>query len=311
MAASILGIHHVTAICGDPQQNLDFYTGVLGLRLVKLTVNFDDPSAYHLYYGDGAGSPGSIITFFPYEGGRPGKPGTGQVTTTTYAIPMGSIQFWKDRLTSLEIDVHPGTSANSISLDDPDGLQVELLETEHFESKEWANGPVPTRHAIRGIVGATLSEEGYEQTSSLLQTMGFALVKEFGNRFRFQVGQSTIDILCQPDASASRGGRGTVHHIAFRTPNDDEQHQWRNKLVEMGFNVSPIMDRQYFHSIYFREPGGILFEIATDPPGFAIDEPLETLGKHLKLPPMYEPLRDQIEKLVSPLTLPSVGEPVK
>ncbi len=306
MAATILGIHHVTAICGDPQQNVDFYTGVLGLRLVKLTVNFDDPATYHLYYGDGAGSPGSIITFFPYAEGRPGRAGTGQVSTTTYAIPKGSLQFWKDRLAGFEVQTQPCTAVDSVCFDDPDGLSVELLETEDFPTIEWTRGPIGAESAIRGIAGATLSEEGYEQTAKLLERMGFSLTAEHGNRFRYEIGHSFIDLLCQPDAAPAHGGRGTVHHIAFRTPDDAQQHEWRNALVKQDFNVSPVMDREYFHSIYFREPGGVLFEIATDPPGFSVDESLESLGTKLQLPPVYEPLRSQIEKLVTPLVLPAV-----
>lgn len=299
----LLGIHHITAICGDAQQNVNFYTGTLGLRLVKLTVNFDDPTAYHFYYGDGIGSPGSIITFFPYPDGRPGRPGTGQVVATTFAVPAGSLDFWTRHLG--ESDVAVQATATGLRFSDPDGLTLELTEIHSFEGNVWANGPIPEHSAIRGIAGATFSEEGYEVTAGLLEQMGAAIESQKDGHTRFRLGPTFLDVVCQPDALAARGGRGTIHHIAFRTPDDAHQEDWHELLVDQGFNVSPVMDRQYFHSIYFREPGGILFEIATDPPGFLIDESLEELGTSLKLPPMYEAHREQIEKLVRPLVMPN------
>jgi glyoxalase family protein len=310
MAPTLTGIHHVTAIAGDPQPNVDFYTRVLGLRLVKLTVNFDDPGTYHLYFGNDRGTPGSILTFFPWSGVRRGTVGTGQVTATAFAVPQGSLGFWRDRL--VDHGAHADESARFgepvLRVADPDGLHLELLESAAADpGAAWAGGGVPGAHAIGGFHSATLSEEGYEQTAQLLQeTMGLSFVGSEGNRFRYAAGGTgpgaIVDILCAPDGRPGRLGGGTVHHIAFRTPDDDAQQAWRQLLVRGGYNVSPVMDRVYFHSIYYREPGGILFEIATDPPGFSADEPAEHLGERLMLPPWLEARRAAVEAVLPPLT---------
>ncbi len=309
---SVLGIHHITAIAGDPQQNIDFYTGVLGLRLVKVTVNFDDPEAYHLYYGDGRGNPGTILTFFAWPGARRGRQGTGQVTAASFAVPKDSLAFWTDRLgaSGLAVENPPERFGQPVlSFADPDGMRVELVETVHTDIKHvWEGSGIPTKFAIHGFHGATLTEAGYERTAALLtETMGFCLLGQEHSRFRYQslhahAGHSNapmvgriIDVICAPAAPEGRVAVGTIHHIAYRTPNDAQQRQWLAKIGELRYNVSPVMDRVYFHSIYFREPGGILFEIATDCPGFDVDEPVEKLGESLKLPPWLEGQRPQIE----------------
>ncbi|HEX4826227.1 MAG TPA: ring-cleaving dioxygenase [Candidatus Polarisedimenticolaceae bacterium] len=301
---TITGIHHITAIAGDPQRNLDFYTGVLGLRLVKLTVNFDDPGTYHFYFGDAKGSPGSILTFFPWVGVRRGLVGTGQVAATSFAVPAGSIGYWQERLASHEIrDVETRFGEQVVRFEDPDGLPLEIVGTDTTPSHG---------NAIAGFHSATLLEEGYEKTAALLEkVMGLTPAGNDGNRFRYRMGVGgpgkLVDVVCAPDSRPGRLGGGTVHHIAWRTPDDTQQLAWRKRLVGDGFNVSPVMDRTYFHSIYYREPGGILFEIATDPPGFAIDEPADHLGERLMLPPHVESYRKSLERALPPLTLPHVS----
>jgi catechol 2,3-dioxygenase-like lactoylglutathione lyase family enzyme len=303
MSSSILGIHHVTAIAAGPQPNLDFYTGFLGMRLVKKTVNFDDPGTYHLYYGDQTGSPGSIMTFFPWPGARPGRHGSGQVSVTSFAIPKGSLGHWIDR--ARKFGISTGSPAmrfdhEVLDLYDPDGLQLELVAS--LDTEEG--------NAIGKIHSATISQQDREQTARLLtETMGFRLTKETGNRSRYEVAAggpgAIVDLLSTPGLSRGSDGVGTVHHIAWRTADDLQQRDWHKRLIDLNYNVSPIMDRQYFHSIYYREPGGVLFEIATDPPGFAIDEPVDSLGTILKLPPMYESRRELIERALPPLEIPA------
>lgn len=309
----ISGIHHVTAIAGDPQRNIDFYVGVLGLRLVKLTVNFDDPFTHHLYYGDGRGSPGTILTFFPWPAAGRGSAGTGQVTATAFSVPEGTLDFWDERLNCLNIDVDgPFTRFGEplISFSDPDGMKVELIATARGDAdKSWKGGAVPVNSAIHGFHHVTLSEEGYERTAALLSvTLGFELLGQEGNRFRYGIGAKApgaiVDVECAPDRPPGRVAVGSVHHIAWRTPDDPQQSAWRREIASLGYNVSPVMDRNYFHSIYFREPGGILFEIATDPPGFTVDEPLESLGSKLCLPLVLEPLRAAILARLPSLRLP-------
>jgi glyoxalase family protein len=312
---AIPGIHHVTAIAGDPQRNIDFYASFLGLRLVKLTVNYDDPETYHLYYGDEDGHPGTILTFFPWPGAPAGGKGVGQATTTSFSIPRESLGFWMDRLQGHKVPFDGPTERfdeQLISFTDPDGLNLELVARAGESHSGWSGGPISKDHAIRGFSGVTLSEEGYERTSSLLtKTMGFNLVKQEGDRFRYAAGGggpgALVDILCQPDARPGVVSVGTVHHVAWRTPDDEQQKLWREDLVRAGLNVTPIIDRRYFHSIYFREPGGILFEIATDPPGFAVDERKEELGTRLMLPPQLEPFREQLSQGLPPVKLPKMA----
>jgi catechol 2,3-dioxygenase-like lactoylglutathione lyase family enzyme len=312
---SILGIHHITAIAGDPQQNVDFYTGVLGLRLVKVTVNFDDPQAYHLYYGDGLGRPGTILTFFAWPGARRGRQGNGQVTAASFAVPKDSLGFWRDRLAqnSIASEALPERFGQRVlSFHDVDGLRVELVETTDPQASHfWEGGDVSAQFAIHGFHGATLSETGYERTAALLtDTMGFRLLGQEQNRFRYEslarhshpgVAGQVVDVICAPAGPDGRVAVGTIHHIAFRTADDTQQNDWLAELRQLAYNVSPVMDRVYFHSIYYREPGGILFEIATDSPGFAIDEPVDQLGESLRLPPWLEALRTEIETALPPL----------
>lgn len=315
------GLHHVTAITADAQKNIDFYCGVLGLRLVKITVNFDDPTTYHLYYGDELGRPGTLVTFFVWREGRRGRAGAPQVTSIAFAVPEGALEFWRRRL-----EDHLASSGgltkrfgeNVLRLQDPDGVALELVAVAAPEGEPWARFGVPGAYAIRRIHAVSLSEEGYEATAKILtEWMGFKQVAKEGNRFRYRPTDSEgacsfVDVICMPDGPHGSMGAGVVHHVAFRTPDDAQQIAWRARMVEAGLNVSPVMDRSYFHSIYYREPGGVLFEIATDAPGFTVDETRESLGTTLKLPAQYEHARSTIEAKLPELHLPrpSSQEPV-
>lgn len=315
MSSKIPGLHHVTAIASDPQRNLDFYVGLLGLRFVKRTVNFDDPGTYHFYFGDQRGTPGTILTFFPWPGARRGIRGTGQVETTAFAIPPNSIGFWQERLKQHHVTAEKTPTRfgeEVIRLLDPDGLLIDLVASNsHGRIEPWPDSPVSAQHAVHGFHSVSAALEGYERTARLLtETFGYRLVDESGNRFRFVSSHESalgriIDLLCQPDTAMGRVAAGSVHHIAFRAKDQAEQLQWRERLVNLGYNVTPVMDRDYFHSIYFREPGGVLFEIATDPPGFTLDEKLEELGTHLRLPPWLERARSQIEQILPPIQVPA------
>lgn len=309
----VTGIHHITAIAGDPQRNLDFYTEVLGLRLVKLTVNFDDPGSYHFYFGTAHGSPGTILTFFPWPDARRGLVGNGQVSATTFAVPARSLDFWRDRLAR---SVTPFDEAGQrfgqtvLRLTDPDGLPLELVETSlPCTDEAWTGGGVPAGSAIGGFHSATLSEADYRDTASLLQdVMGLRFVGREGDRFRYQAPgdqpAAIVDVIDAPGRTWGQLGAGTVHHLAWRTPDDAQQLSWRRTLAQVGHHVSPVADRTYFRSIYWREPGGILFEIATDAPGFAVDEAPERLGERLMLPLQFEPHRRTLEQALPRLTLP-------
>ena len=306
---SVNGIHHVTAIAGSAQGNIEFYVGILGLRLVKRTVNFDDPLTYHLYYGTELGAPGTILTFFAWPNAYQGRVGSGQVNATALSVPKGSLEWWQARFKSQRVTYDLPTKRfgdDVLPFQDNDGMQLELVGNDD-ERPPWSGGPVPAEYAIRGVHGVTAHEEGYEMTAALLtETLRFTQIGQDGNRFRYRAdgGHGMIDLLCTPDGPRSRGGAGAVHHIAWRVPADPDQLAWRKTLVSAGMNVSPVLDRQYFHSINFREPGGVLFEIATDEPGFATDEPKEKLGTTLKLPPWLEGAREQIEAGLEPITLP-------
>ena len=316
---TISGIHHITAIASDPQRNLNFYTQVLGLRLVKLTVNFDDPGTYHFYFGNRQGSPGSILTFFPWPGIPRGTAGNGEVSSTAFAIRPEALAFWRSHLVDNGVvteDAGLRFGDPILRFSDPDGMSLELIGTPGATPEEaWSHSSIPHPHAICGFHSATLAEEGYEQTGALLQSMGLHLIGNEDNRFRYAVGSSNpaaiVDIACSPGLKPGRLGAGTVHHIAWRTPDDPQQRLWRDALVQSGHSVTPIMDRAYFHSIYFREPGGVLFEIATDPPGFATDEPVEHLGERLMLPQFLEAQRSAIEQSLPSLVLPPAAIPPK
>jgi glyoxalase family protein len=311
MEKPILGIHHVTAIASDPQRNLDFYTELLGLRLVKRTVNFDDPGTYHLYFGNDIGTPGTILTFFPWPGAARGSSGVGQVTVTSFSVPEQSLAYWEQRLSVAHVPVERSGKRfdeNVLTFADPDGLKLEIVgHAGAKESQARREAAVPEEHAIRGFYAVTLSEQGFETTAEVLGTMGFRAVGERGNRFRFDVGEGgageRVDVLCLAEARYGRVSAGTVHHVAWRVADDESQRAWRQHLLEKHLNITPVIDRCYFHSVYFREPGGVLFELATDPPGFAIDEPSESLGESLKLPTWLEPFRKQIEETLPPIQL--------
>jgi glyoxalase family protein len=314
---AIAGFHHITAIVGDSQQNVTFYTQVLGQRLVKQTVNFDDPGTYHLYYGDQEGSPGTILTFFPWPSAPRGHKGTGQIVAVAYAIPPDALPYWADRLAFYGVRfIGPVARFNEqvMSFEDPHGLTVELVADPEAQLRSaWKEGPVPEMYAIRGFAGITLAERHLEATAALLtESLGFRLLQQEGNRFRYEAGyedattaNAHVDILVQPDVPRGRIAVGSVHHVAWRTEDDEQQLAWRQQLQAHGYSVTPVQDRQYFHSIYFAEPGGAVFEIATDPPGFALDEPVEELGTHLQLPPWLEPKRSMIESILPSIHVPT------
>lgn len=314
MTFATAGIHHVTAITSDPQRNLDFYAGVLGLRLVKRTVNFDDPTTYHLYYGDESGRPGSLMTFFAWPGAKRGRPGAGQVGVTSFAIPPRSLGYWIERLLRNHVQYEqPHTRFDDervIALKDPDGLLLELVAHSSAEDRpSWSSGQVESEQAIRGIHSVTLWEDGHELTSRLLvDSLGFRLAREQGSIYRFTApgdrAASIVDLRVVPGLWNGVMGAGAVHHVAFRARDASEQIAIRGALATLGSNITPQMDRQYFRSVYFREPGGVLLEIATDGPGFTTDEPLETLGLALKLPPWLEDRRFEIEALLPDVRLP-------
>jgi glyoxalase family protein len=317
--AETSGLHHVTAIGSDPQRNIDFYISGLGLRLVKKTVNFDDPSTYHLYYGDDSGRPGSLMTFFPWKGIRAGTIGAGQSTTTAFSVPAGSIGWWKEHFGALGIDSDVTTESSTeerLSLRDPDGLQLDLVASSVTDPRDpWDSASVPAEYAVRGQHSSVLTVNDPAGTTRVLtEDLGMRLVSEQGNRLRFAAGEGLpghiVDVIAEPGASTGLTAGGTVHHIAFRVPDHATQELWREQLVDRGYGVTAILDRQYFTSIYFREPGGVLFEIATDTPGFDIDEPLLELGRSLKLPPWLEPSREAIERSVIPVTVPAENNPV-
>jgi glyoxalase family protein len=315
MNSKISGLHHVTAIASDPQRNLDFYVGLLGLRFVKRTVNFDDPGTYHFYFGDRRGTPGTILTFFPWPGARHGIRGTGQIEATAFAISPESVGYWMERLKQQHVTAEKTSTRfgeEVIRLLDPDGLMIELIaSSSHGKVEPWPDSPVAAEHPLCGFHSVSAALEGYEKTARLLaETFGYRLVDESGNRFRFVSDDDSalgriVDLLCQPDTAMGRVAAGSVHHIAFRAKDQAEQLQWRERLVDLGYNVTPVIDRTYFHSIYFREPGGVLFEIATDPPGFTLDEKLDDLGTHLCLPPWMESGRSQIENILPQIQVPT------
>ncbi|MCO1580785.1 ring-cleaving dioxygenase [Crossiella sp. SN42] len=314
MSIQTSGLHHVTAIGGDPQRNVDFYLRALGLRLVKTTVNFDDPGTYHLYYGDGSGRPGSLITFFPWKDAPLGRRGTGQATTTSFSVPESSLGWWRQHLAKAgapvsEIKGRDGEEA--LLFRDPDGLELSLVAHPQEDPRDpWDHGLVPPEHAIRGLHSVTLSVTAEQATAgTLTEDLGLRFVGQEGNRLRFEAGDggpgSLVDVLVRPGDERGLVAVGTVHHVAWRVPDEATQVSWRDELLDRGVRVTEILDRQYFRSIYFREPGGTLLEVATDGPGFAADEPLLELGRALKLPPWLEPSREQIQRALPKLELPA------
>ena len=302
---TIPGLHHVTAISGPPQPNLDFYAGLLGQRLIKKTVNFDAPDTYHLYYGDAAGSPGTILTFFPFVDAGRGRAGPGMASAFAYAVPKPSFDDWMDKLALVAVNFEgPKTrfGQRMVTLQDPDGMHVELIESDvggdmhGFHSVTlWERDPDPTARILTDVFG--YEAKGVEQGGGT-------------ERLRFQAPGDAIgpivDIIRTDAPAIGRQGAGTIHHVAFRARNDDEQRGWQEALASVGHPTTPVIDRQYFNAVYVREPGGVLFEIATDAPGFAVDEPAATLGQALMLPPQHERLRRQLERILPPLRVPGV-----
>jgi glyoxalase family protein len=310
MEERILGIHHITAIASSAKKNLDFYTKVLGLRLLKKTVNFDDPGTYHLYYGDEAGSPGTILTFFPYEDARRGKAGTGMATHIGYAVPEGSFDFWMKRFEEHKVSYgRPSEKFGEqyLPFQDPDGLFLELVIPKQADNrKPWETEEVKAEAATKGFHGVTLTLREADKTAAILTDIfGYTLQDQTGSQYRYSTdaveGANSIDLVENPNMGRGEGGAGTNHHIAFRVKNEEVLMKFREKVLAKGFNITEKIDRNYFYSLYFREPGGVLFEIATDNPGFAIDESVEELGQKLLLPPQYEPQRAKIEAVLPKL----------
>jgi glyoxalase family protein len=316
MSSKIRGLHHVTAIATDPQRNLDFYVGLLGLRFVKRTVNFDDPGTYHFYFGDNRGTPGTILTFFPWPRARRGTRGTGQIEAIAFAISPESIGFWLERLGQQHVVAEKFSrfGEEGIRFADPDGLMLELIASDSFATVEsWPASPVPAEHRIDGFHSVSGAVDACERTADLLiEIFGYRLVGESENRFRFASSDNAalgrvIDLIWQPHNGIGGIAAGSVHHVAFRAKDKSEQVVWRRRLTELGYNVTTVVDRTYFHSIYFREPGGILFEIATDPPGFTLDEKVEELGDQLRLPEWLERSRPDLEQILPPIRVPAAG----
>ncbi len=312
---AIQGLHHITAVASDPQANVDFYHHVLGQRLVKTTVNFDDPYTYHLYYGDEIGTPGTIMTFFPWRDVRRGETGTGETAAVAYGIRPGSVGFWRDRMKRFGIETGTASErfgAEVIAFADPDGMRLELIASDEPATiQHWHNGPIPERHNLLGFHGVTLWLKQAGPTGKVLvDQMGYTPAGQEGSRRRYRGASNDrglyIDIEERPERPAGRFGAGSIHHIAFRTVDDEEQLEYQQKLFRAGIGTTDVKDRQYFHSIYFREPGGVLFEIATDAPGFLADEPLDELGTSLKLPPWLEERRQDIASQLPAIELKSI-----
>ena len=310
MKNKILGLHHITAIAGDAQRNYDFYTKVLGLRLVKKTVNFDDPKTFHFYFGDEVGSPGTILTFFPWSGARPGQHGAGMATQIGYAVPKGSLEFWKDRFEEENVrhfQITEKFGERQLPFLDPDGLQLTLIEPANGDSRKgYETEIIPAKNVIKGFHSVTLTLNFFEETAAVLtEIFGYKKIKTEGSFHRYGIdtveNAAFVDLFILPDAYRGINSAGTNHHVAFRVKNEEDLMSMRAKVLEKGLHITEKIDRNYFYSLYFREPGGVLFEIATDNPGFAIDEPIEELGTNLLLPPQYEEARAQIEKALPPL----------
>lgn len=307
----INGIHHVTAIAGPARRNLDFYSRVLGLRLVKKTVNFDDPTTWHLYFGDAAGNPGTILTFFPWDHVAPGRLGVGETEVTAFRIPEAAIGYWTHRLVANGVahEVPQKRFGETVlAFRDPDGMRLALVAVSGSEAEPaWDNGEVPAEVAIRGFHGVALLLAQTEATAAILsEVFGFAEVAREGNVVRLQAQGTrhggTVDLHAAGSFLPARMGAGSVHHIAFRAGDDAEQARMVKLLAEkFGLRTTEQRDRNYFRSVYFREPGGVLFEIATDEPGFAVDEPADALGETLKLPAQYEARRSEIEAVLPAL----------
>lgn len=305
MTNKISGIHHITAIAGNAQRNYDFYTRTLGLRFVKKTVNFDDPGTYHFYYGNENGDPGTILTFFPWEGIVGGRVGPGMATEIGVSVAADSLNFWKNRFEELKVphgEISERLGEVYLPFQDPDGLKLELIASKYGDDRQgWGTGAVGSDVATKGFHSVTLTLRSIRPTATILTDIfGYELKEQEGGRYRFVTDSAAnagvIDLLEAPDMARGLNGGGTNHHVAFRVPNEAVQMEFRKKIASKGLNITPKINRDYFYSLYFREPGGVLFEIATDNPGFTVDEPLNELGTHLKLPVQHEHLRAELEK---------------
>jgi glyoxalase family protein len=338
MENSIQGIHHITAIAGNAQRNYDFYTKTLGLRMVKKTVNFDDPGTYHFYYGDEHGAPGTILTFFPWEGVGKGRAGSGMATEIGYSVPAGSLEFWAERFKAHNTAHDPiagRLGETYLSFRDPDGLNISLIASKYPDDRQgWTTAEVNAETATKGFHSVTLTLKSVKPTASVLTDIfGYELKEQEGNRYRYiaralppdslppdpqrasalgalsgfrasALGASPasiVDLIEAPQEARGVNAGGTNHHVAFRVPNEAVQAEFREKILSKGLHITPKINRDYFYSLYFREPGGVLFELATDNPGFTVDEPLKELGDHLKLPAQYESMRAEIERSLPPL----------
>lgn len=311
MNNNIQGIHHITAIAGNAQRNYDFYTKVLGLRLVKKTVNFDDPGTYHFYFGNENGTPGTILTFFPWQGIQQGRTGTGMATEIGYAVPEGSLDFWTDRFS--QFNVQHGTTAERLGelylpFQDPDGLKLNLIVPKKADNRQaWETAEVKASNATKGFHSITLTLKNIKGTADILtEVFGYTLLEQDGNRYRYITtaveNAAILDLVEAPGEAAGIVAGGTNHHVAFRVANEEVLMAFREKILSKGINITPKINRDYFFSLYFREPGGVLFELATDNPGFTVDEPLDKLGTSLKLPVQYQPMRAEIEKALPELS---------
>lgn len=313
MGDNITGLHHITVIAGDPQENLDFYVGILGMRLVKRTVNQDVPGTYHLFYADGAAHAGTDLTFFPWPDMAPGQAGVGLTVEVALAVPVGSLGYWAERLTHHSVRVTEPAwrfGERLLTFADPHGLRLALVETaDPREFMPWAKSVVPEAHQVRGLHGVRLLERNAAPTTDfLVGTLGFEEVGEEDGwrRFALPGGRSgrVIDIKQLPTERQGTWGTGSVHHVAWRVPDDVTQLKVQRLLHSAGRHPTPVIDRFWFKSVYFKEPGGVLFEVATDGPGFGVDERLDELGESLVLPPWLEPQRSQIEASLAPLQTP-------
>jgi glyoxalase family protein len=311
----IQGLHHITAVASEPQKNVDFYRLILGQRLVKRTINFDDPGTYHFYYGDETGTPGTLMTYFPWRHVRRGRKGNGETSAVAYTIRPEAVGFWQSWLQKNGLTpgrVESRFDAEVLPVEDPDGMTLELITSDApAPLRHWADGPISEAYALQGFSGVTLWLNEIEPTAALLTgPMGYEFVGQEGNRFRYKGASNNIglyvDLLHRPGMPPAQFGAGSVHHIAFRTVDDTEQVEYQQALRRAGLGVTPVRDRQYFHSIYFREPGGVLFEVATDAPGFLYDEPVAELGTTLKLPPWLEEHRPEITQSLPPFELKPV-----
>lgn len=311
MENKVLGLHHITAIAGLAKRNYDFYTQVLGLRFVKKTVNFDDPGTYHFYFGDKVGTPGTILTFFPWEGITRGRQGAGMPTEIGYSVPEGSLLYWRERLKAHQVNITGSGERFGelyLSFEDPDGLPLTMIEPTTIDERiPWQTTDVNAGVATRGFHSVTLSLRSMTETARVLaEIFDYTLVRHEGNRYRYATtavaSAAIVDLIEQPHLARGNNAGGTIHHVAFRVRNEEILMAYREKILNHGLSITQKIDRNYFFSLYFREPGGVLFELATDNPGFSVDEAVDELGTHLKLPAQYEGSRADIERVLPVLS---------